>query len=372
MANSGYPRPRALLVDGVRATLAQPVATAAALLVVALVCVVVMVTAGRTAATERQVLSTIDQTGTRLITVTDGSGNAGFAPDSVAVAAGVHGVSWALGLGPATDAVAGSGQRAPATAGVPLRDYVGTLPDDVTLVSGRLPQRPGEAVAGVGAVQRLGLTDGAGPVTAGRVQATVVGVVHARGALARLDETVLVTPDRDVPLRYLYVTARSAVEVPAVAQAVKAALHVDHPERLTVETSDAAMRLREVVSGRLGAASRQLTAAVLAVGVVVVGVTMLGMVSARRRDFGRRRALGASRSVIVVLVLIHAGLAACAGAVLGTVVGSTVVAVTSRAVPSLAYVIALAALTVLAAMAGSVPPALLAARRDPVRILRVP
>lgn len=83
-------------------------------------------------------------------------------------------------------------------------------------------------------------------------------------------------------------------------------------------------------------------ALVLGVGVAIVTVTMLGAVSSRRRDFGRRRALGASRSSLITLVLIHTAVAAVTG------------------------------LCVLVALLGALIPALAAAYRDPMRILRVP
>jgi putative ABC transport system permease protein len=372
----GHPRGAALLRDGAQAAVAQPVATAAALLVVALVCVVVLVTAGRTAATEQQVLASIDDAGSRLVVVSDATGSARLRSDSVAAMAALDGVTWALGLGPATDghvAMMGTA-RGVLAQGVPVRPYVGGLPPDASLVTGRLPQRPGEAIAGATAAARLGLADGAGPVVVGDGMVAVVGTARMRDALSGLDDTILVRDDggQTVTLKYVYVTVDSAARATSVARALEAVVHADRPDQLAVETPTAVAQLREVVSGRLGAGSRQLLAAVLAVGVVVVGITMLGMVASRRRDFGRRRALGASRSAIVVLVLVHAGIAASAGAVLGTAVGAAIVRGLTGVLPAPAYLAGMAALTVLAALVGSAPPALLAALRDPVRILRVP
>lgn len=109
-------------------------------------------------------------------------------------------------------------------------------------------------------------------------------------------------------------------------------------------------------------------ALVLGVGLVIVSVSTYGAVAGRRRDFGRRRALGASRSAIVVLVLVQTAVVACAGAALGVGVGLWA----TWSLPSATLVTGVALRAVLVALLGAVPPALIAALRDPVRILRVP
>jgi putative ABC transport system permease protein len=365
-----------LLADGIKATRAQLVASVAAALVVALVCLIVLVTAGRSAATERQVLASIEDAGSRLITAIDTMGGAGIRPESVSAVADLTGVAWAIGFGPASDAViANAGTvtgRAPA--GVPVRTYVGALPVDVTMVGGRLPGRPGEAVAGSGAAARLGLHDNAGPVTTTNESVPVVGVADLTGALARFNDSVIVAalPDDAPDLRFIYAVVDNVGSIDVVATQVQAALRADQPGQVTIETPSAIATLRDVVSGQLGSSSRQLMAGILGVGAIVVLITMLSLVSAKRRDFGRRRALGASRSAIVVLVLTQAGLAALAGAVVGMIAGVIAVRVLAGSLPSTSFMAGLAALTVLAALVGSVPPAVIAARRDPVRILRIP
>jgi hypothetical protein len=66
-------------------------------------------------------------------------------------------------------------------------------------------------------------------------------------------------------------------------------------------------------------------------------------VTLRKQDFGRRRALGATRTNIVTLVAVH-------------------------------YfpVAAIATLALIVTIIAALPPALIAAQRDPVRVLRVP
>jgi putative ABC transport system permease protein len=74
----------------------------------------------------------------------------------------------------------------------------------------------------------------------------------------------------------------------------------------------------------------------------------------------------------VLQVLINAGLCGLIGATLGSVVGLVIDAVVAGQVPGVEFTTAVGILMVLAALLGSVAPAIRAARLDPVRILRVP
>ncbi|MFI2753304.1 FtsX-like permease family protein [Cellulomonas sp. P22] len=373
----GRPRPHLVLRDGLLGALAQPVATLTVALVVASVCLVVLLTTGRSAATEREVVSSLDSVGTRLVTVTDTRGTAGIEPSAVADVAALVGVEWAFGLGPATDTH--NADLPVAGVGTPMRALVGDLPPTVELLTGRDATGPGEAVVGSGAFARLRMGDSVGTATDGTTRVGVVGQVHAEGALAFLDDLVLYRPmvdvattAQDLPVRYLYVLVEDAAAASGVADAITAVLRAQDPAGVEVSTSDGVLRLREVVAGSLGAGSRQLMAGVLGGGLVLVTTTVLGAVAGRRRDFGRRRALGASRSAIVVLVLVQTGVAASVGAVLGTGAGLVAVDVLTGSLPAPAFTAGVAALALLVALVGSVPPALAAASRDPVRILRVP
>lgn len=381
-AHPGRPRPRLILRDALLGAVAQPVATATAALVVAAVCLVVLLTTGRSAATEREVIASIDSVGARLVTVTDTRGTAGIAPSAVADVAALAGVEWAFGLGPASDA---HNAGLPAVGvGVPMRALVGELPSTVELVAGRGATGPGEAVVGSGAFARLRMGDAVGTATDGALRVGVVGQVRAGGALAFLDDLVLYRPGDHRPaagstgdaqaqsVRFVYVLVDDAAAAPGVADAITAVLRAHDPTAVEVSTSEGVLRLREVVAGSLGVGSRQLMAGVLGGGLVLVTITVLGAVAGRRRDFGRRRALGASRSAIVVLVLAQTAIAATAGAALGTGAGLVAVELLTGSLPAPAFTAGVATLAVLVALLGSLPPALAAASRDPVRILRVP
>ncbi|MBD7998562.1 FtsX-like permease family protein [Oerskovia gallyi] len=381
----GSPRPARLLADGAKSAFAQPVATATAALVVAIVCLVVFATTGQSAAAERAVMDRIDGVGTRLVTAFDQSGNAHMHARGVEDVARLDSVSWAFALGSVTDVR--NADTGGLSAGVALRPLYGGLLPALQIVTGRTP-REGEAVMGVDAARTLGMVDGVGTVTDGPRSWPVVGVYEATGPLASLSTSILVssptTPlapsgpgtsgDTPPPVeaRYVYAMATDVTTVDALAAAIPAVMPAAESRQITVETPDGALALREVVAGELGASSRQLMAVVLGVGLALITITMLGAVAGRRRDFGRRRALGATRTAIITLVLVQTGVAALAGIALGVGGGLAVVHHLTGTLPDPTFTTGVATLAVLIALAGAVPPALAAAHRDPVRILRVP
>ncbi|WP_264029584.1 FtsX-like permease family protein [Cellulosimicrobium sp. SH8] len=378
---NGSPRVLDLLRDAVEAARSQRAATTVTALLVAVVCFVVLVTTGQAAVAEQQVVARIDGTGTRLVTLVDATGTAGIRAEAVAETEELSDVAWAFGLGPANDVVNASLPREDAR--VPARAVVGDLPPDLVLVAGRAPL-PGEAVAGRDAARALGTDDGVGTVVPADATASgvrvddaravpVVGTFDASGPLAALDGTVLVaTEPAGLVLSFVHVLADDASVVPRLGAALEAAPPAAAPDEVTVETAAGAVELRAVVAGDLGASARRTMALVMAVGCVVVAVTVLGAVSARRRDFGRRRALGATRSALVAGVLVQTACGAVCGVALGTVAGLVVVLRVVGAVPHVPFVVGVAGLTLLVALLGAVPSAALAAFRDPVRILRVP
>jgi putative ABC transport system permease protein len=340
-------------------------------IVVALVVAVVLATTGRTAATERSVVSSIETLGARIVVLTDADRRAHIDPTSVGDVAAIDGVSWAFGLGPAE-----SGQNAvmPQVMVVTTRALVGDLPSSVEMVSGRPAIMPDEALAGTTAVANLALGDVAGGVSTASRQVGVVGCIRSTGVLDFLNETVLyrTTPSSEAPVVQIYLAVDEPVAAQGIAQEALARLTADSPDSVNVEVSSSIIALSDVVSGKLGASSRQLMAVLLLVGLAINTAVTAAMVASHRRDFGRMRALGASRSALVVIVLTGCSVAAGGGALLGAVLGLVLIATSAATFPAWGFVAGVALSAVLVALLGAVVPAVLAARSDPVAILRVP
>lgn len=369
----GVPLLGELARDAVTSARAQAVATLTLILVLATVCLSILVTTGQTAATEARVVAQIDSAGTRLIALSDEGGAAGILPDAPARLAGLSDVTWVIGLGVAVDVTNPALPAGRAAA----RDMVGDLPPDVELIQGRRP-RAGEAVVGVDAAATLNLRPGQGRIqTSGDADAepvAIVGVFQAAGPLAHLNDTVLIAADpRDVDtLRYVYVMASDVTVIDRLERTLLTSTPALKPAALTVETPTGAIALRDVIAGRLGAASRQLMAVVMGVGAMIMAVTMLSATIARRREFGRRRALGATRSALVATLLAQAAIGAVFGIALGIAGGLAALAATTGSLPTWQFVAGVAGLALLLTLGAAAPIATYAAHRDPLRILRVP
>lgn len=368
----GVPRVGALARDAILGARAQMVTTVTLVLVLATVCFAILVTTGQTAANEARVVDQIDSAGTRLIAISDDAGAAGILPAAPARLAGLSDVSWALGLGAAADVT----NPALPDGRAASRPMVGDLPSDIPLVQGRRP-RAGEAIAGIDAAAALHLGPGLGSIQQGGGSSDPVGVVgmfEVGGPLAFLNDTVLIaTAPSDVEtLRFVYVMAGDVTLVDRLEKVLAASTPALDPRVLSVETPQGAIALRDVVAGRLGAASRQLMAVVMGVGAVIVAVTVLSAVISRRRDLGRRRALGATRSALVATLLAQAVVGAAIGIVAGTAAGLATLAASTGSLPSWRFVVGVPGLALLLTLATAAPIATYAAHRDPLRILRVP
>ncbi|MCL2595823.1 MAG: lipoprotein ABC transporter permease, partial [Promicromonosporaceae bacterium] len=143
------------------------------------------------------------------------------------------------------------------------------------------------------------------------------------------------------------------------------------PQTVTLETSAALAAVHAAVSGELGAHGRAMVLAILAVAGALMAANLFGLVQLRRKDFGRRRALGASQSLIVALLLVQTMMLATLGVALGVAGSLLFLETTEQPVPGLDFTGAVAVAAVLTALLAAVLPAITAARREPLYELRV-
>ncbi len=362
--------PAVLAGEGVRMARAQPVLSLVTATVVAAATAVALATTGQTVVAERRVLARIDDAGTRLVVVTDERGAAGLTAATVERVRALSTAEWVLGLGPVVDvrnaALGGAG------AAVPARHVYGELPPAVA-ATGRLPD-PGEALAGGAAAAALGLELAVGGIEMGTGrQAAVVGGFRAGAPLEFLDRSVLLRPaDGTGQVRSIHAVARRPEDVGRLAAAAALVLDPAGEGAVTIETSAAIADIRAAVAGELGEYRRSLVALVLGAGLTLTALNAFAGVALRRKDFGRRRALGARRLDVVGLVVAQSTVAAGLGAALGATSGSWWVWRAVGAAPDAAFTAAVAVLALLAAVVAALAPAVMAAYQDPVRALRVP
>ena len=157
-----------------------------------------------------------------------------------------------------------------------------------------------------------------------------------------------------------------------VAQAVQSVLAVDNPNGVTVTTSEDLATLRALIHSQLGAFGTNLVVIIFALTALLVAAILYGLVMLRRRDFGRRRALGASQRLIVSLLLTQMAALSLTGAVLGSATAAVGLWASGDPLPGAAFFVAVGILATGVGTTAALLPALAAARRDPLKELRVP
>ncbi|MDO5676324.1 MAG: hypothetical protein Q4G35_02315 [Propionibacteriaceae bacterium] len=328
-------------------------------------------TVGRTAAAEAQLEERMDAAGSRLLTVGDLRNNGLLTSLIIDQSAALGVVERAVGSLNAIDVVAGAvgqgGHR------VPAWGINGDLTAAAELLSGRWPQ-PGEALVTEQAMRTLGFTTAFGWVeeaTSGAAsQFAVVGSYRPRDPFTDYATGVIYNAG-DAPAGTLAVILTDSRHAAAAQSAVLGIIAPPDPSEITVTSPVALSALRSQVLGDFGNFGRTLLLGVLGAGSVLIAIVVLADVLVRRADLGRRRALGASRRAIVSIVTLRTVIPALIGAAIGVGIGLWL---TSRlgATPPTTFVTGVAILALLAAAASAISPALFAATRDPVAVLRTP
>ncbi len=125
---------------------------------------------------------------------------------------------------------------------------------------------------------------------------------------------------------------------------------------MTVQTSENLATLRALIEGQLGGYGHALTLGILTLTAILVGAILYGIVMLRRKDFGRRRALGASRTLIIGLLLTQTALLAAAGAIMGSAVAHATLVITGDPQPGWEYTLGVATLATTIGIAAALIP----------------
>lgn len=359
----------AVVREAVATGWAQPVASIVTIVVIAGMCTAVLLTSGRTVGAEQAILGSIDAEGTRSIIIR-AEPTAGLDPTVLDRIKQIQGIQWAGAFGPALDV---TNAAFPGATRVPVRLAWG---DDFQRLG--LPNTssvPGSSVwASSNALDSLGMPDQVGGATTGDGRNfAVVGTLTTPDYLTFL-EPLAIAPqtDRVGQVSVLVVVAARPDLVAPVSDAVLSVLAVDDPTLITFSTSENLAELRALVQGQLGSFGRNLVILIFSLTAVLVAAILYGLVMLRRRDFGRRRALGASRSLIIGLLLTQTGILALTGAAIGSATATIALITTGDPLPGPYYFAAVSILAAAVGVTAAVLPAIAAAQRDPLKELRVP
>ncbi len=352
--------------ESARMCRAQPITTALIVIVAAVTSLGVLATTGRTVVAEQQLLSALDDTGARTVEVRSVDGIAAIPPAAVARVAAISGVEWVIGLSRPTDlrSTASPDLRAPS-----IR-VVGESPALAVPPQWSQPALFVSPISGA----RIGLTAGAGSVGTPFGQSlTVYGTFTGTPPLEDMNQFIVVKDDNAPDLLdRLVLEVTDIGVVNSVSSAIPHALGTAATAGSTVAEPQALLDARQVVEGKIGSWGRQVVLGALYGALILCSLTVFTGVAARRRDFGRRRVLGASRGQLVALVVVQSLWAALAGLAVGTPIGLAVLTLSVGTLPRWGFPTGIAIFTLGAIAIASLPPAIIAAYRDPIRALRVP
>jgi putative ABC transport system permease protein len=350
----------------------QPVASVVSIMMVAGMCATVLLTTGRTVGAEQAVLGSIDSAGTRSIIIR-ADADAGLNTSVLDRIANIEGIEWAGAFGPARDV---TNAAIPGGTKVPIRlvwgDHLNALG-----VPELAPVENRTAWASTTALEQLGMPDSVGGVTSDAgADYAIAGQMPVPDYLAFLEPLVIApqSPDPANPgtVSVLVVIADRPDLVSPISQAVQSVLAVEDPTKVQLTTSESLATLRALVEGQLGSFGRNLVIVIFALTAVLVAAILYGLVMLRRKDFGRRRALGASQGLIVAMLLIQMAALSLAGAIIGSAIAGIGLAATGDPLPGVDFFAAVAVLATAVGVVAALVPALAAARRDPLKELRVP
>lgn len=356
-----------ILIEALLMARAQPVATGITLLVALAATVTFLLTVGQTIAVEQEVLKEIDAMATRTIEIRL-QAEAGVTASAIRHIGRLSSVEWVAAFGRVEDVRA----PFPGSSAVPGRGWIDPLPPVLELIPEAKTALEGGTWLGSGAQMALGMASSAGTVLRGDEPIGVAGTLNAAEPLAGLNEYLLWRAGSETPPALVVVLSRQPADVERLLGPILSILGPRDLGDVAITTSTTLEEVRRAIAGQLGKYGRELTAVVLGGSLAFMLLTSLGGVQSRRKDFGRRRALGASRGLIVGLVTAQQAIISAIGTVVGALLGVSVSVTRLGLQPDIPFSLAACTLVVASSSLAALPPALLAALRDPVRALRVP
>ncbi len=351
-------------MESFRTLRSSPVTSALVTVIAAVSTAVILLATAETLQAERTIVDSLETPDLRLVILRDIDGSAGLPPHSPDRIRALSTVEWSIGLGEAEDIAVFEGATR-----VPLRALFGMLPTSL-----RLPPTfdVGHVVLGEQAIDRIGLDDGLGTVFSPTRFYSVGGKFDVGGPLRFLSAGAVRQANAADQISQIILLVG---EVGAIESTVKLAIDAagaSKPGRISVSTPNDIEKLRAAVHGEIGRSGRRLTQVVLAgAGGLLALITSISVLL-KRTDLGRRRALGATRGYVLLLVLSQTAITSGVGAIVGAVASHLYRWFSSQAAPAFEFSSAVVVLVTGASILAGLIPAIAAAKSDPIKVLRLP
>ena len=352
----------------------QRVFTAVTAVLIAAATTTILMTSGRAAATEEAVLRTVDQQGTRTLVIQSTGERPLLATQLVDTIATIPLVEAVVGFGPVRDVTAAALPDGARVGARPTYGVIGNI-----RATSSTPNAATEQLAWLStqASRTLGLPPAAGSIRiVDGPEYSVAGVVTPPDYFQSFEPLIVIPTPADAhgkaSLSTIVILAKSPEGVAFLGKLVAPLLSEPPRENVTLSTSERLATLRQAIGGELTKQARVIVLGVLAVATAITLVIVWGFVLSRRKDLGRRRALGATRATIIALVVGQVALTAALASAIGALLCTATLALLNTPTPRPSYIMAVAiGLTTTATLAASLP-AIFAANRDPLHELRVP
>lgn len=351
----------ALIAEGAAIARASRITSVLLALLASAIPVMTVGLAGVSVSSQRDILARVDDVGLRVVVARSTAAVASIPATAIDHLKGLAGVTWVVGLGPVMDLRANGSP----SAFVPSREIIlsGSPPISMTQVSDEA------ALISATSARRLQVRGAYGVLEPRGVP--VMGWFRAEGSLADLERFVLISGKTVPRFERLIIGVDNAASVEPVAFVVPRLLGSD-PTDITVEQSPALVEARRIVREGLDERDRAVVLAVLVGGTVMASAVVFAGTLGNQRDYGRRRALGATRPQLTLLIGLATLIPLCVGSLAGGLASGIWLISTIASSASWEFPTAIAILAVILPTAASVIPAAIAAGRDPVSILRVP
>ncbi|MCD4557973.1 ABC transporter permease [Schaalia sp. lx-100] len=330
-----------------------------------------ILTAGKTATSQEKILSQLNSPTMRTLTIL-GEKASGFDTGLIGALDQYSVIESVIGMGPIHDYVSAVN---PASPKVPGRTLYTT--SAYALHVPAAPKNfPTSAISSPKALATIGVSTRSATVREEKT-GEEINVIDTKELpeVLKIYEPIILIPrniEEKQPLSMISVTARTLEDIGSVEKILQQHLAGIPRSQVKIQLPDNISPLKKAITGELIASNRGILLATFIACVTATHIIVWTVVLLRRKDYGRRRALGASRSLIVTLTVMHACFIAMLSASSGVLLTQLWLWFTHNSLPPLSFLGAtITALTFMSTL-GAFVPATWAAHRDPLMELRTP
>lgn len=318
-------------------------------------------------ANDAELAASLDSAGARLFTVNDLDNMEVINAATLSAVQSLSTVEVAVALSPASDTENALLQGGKKIAYWEISDpaAVLALPPDVN------PQI-GQAVISHRAQAKLSLAELFGVLeNRSGVQFPIVGGGPIKPGFEDLADGALLPISNPEDYRELRVIITDLRAVPDTQREIMKILDPPDPSKLAVRAASGLTIANQIFSAQLQRYNQSLLTMIMGVGALFIAIVVLADVLLHRKDLGRRRALGITRTDLTLVTVWRTMVPAAIGALIGAVTAWITFA-TQGVTIDIPFALAIAILATFASALAALLPAVWASFRDPVAVLRTP